>query len=541
MPPPIQFFSYNIASEGQLEKIQNLPRQLRDIANDNPILFNTWSLNEAVNHRPGTERRITARHNINGSVIEVDPAGEGAQAGRRRRRRSDATSDSDFHVLPPARRRRRQEDPANTPVERRLAFIAKRTSFKQKWNKAFPDEPCVECGTLLLPRHRKTVTRRLHHVYGITRVFSIGVDEPLVVLCKTCFINPQPPIDVGEQPACIASLPLRSTKFLSPFQLDTNLGRTCGYNTSAIPFTYRTQTGKMAWRTQNPRAIALYSGVLGAWLESSRHNRYDRDHDVELLERCRDWLLENNPVFQRHDVQANIQVPDPLPLIQLINDHRQERRPANRPDIVLDPHQYDPETRNEDFRYHRLPVGHVVGLRADGNLPLLFRWDRDVEVLLFPHLYPFGRGQWIEQVVEAHGRREYTYQMDVKRKLNSVNPVFRNDWYYPGYAYQEMESRRIHQNNFRLVNNRTRQAIDRRLPHHQLLQQSNYGTFSVVNEALTTVIPASIRTSETYFQERKAMLNSLVQASGLPSLFITLTFNERSVHHTHCYINITAL
>jgi hypothetical protein len=539
MPPAAQFFSYNIASNNQVERLQLIRQPLFGLQHENPSLFTTWALNQNVNNQTRTEQRITARHDIEGSVIEVDPAGEDAQPGRRRRRRSDASSNSDFHVLPPARRRRRHDDPVSTPIEKRLAFIAKRASFKQKWNKAFPDEPCVECGTLLLPRHRKTVTRRLHHVYGITRVFSIAVDEPLVVLCKTCFKNPQSPIDVGEQPACIASLPLRSTKFLSPFQLDTNLGRTCGYNTSAIPFTYRTQTGKMAWRTQNPRAIALYSGVLGAWLESSRHNRYDRDHDVELLERCRDWLLENNPVFQRHDVQANIQVPDPLPLIQLINDHRQERRPANRPDIVLDPHQYDPETRNEDFRYHRLPVGHVVGLRADGNLPLLFRWDRDVEVLLFPHLYPFGRGQWVEQVVEAHGRREYTYQMDVKRKLNSVNPVFRNDWYYPGYAYQEMESRRIHQNNFRLVNNRTRQAIDRRLPHHQLLQQSNYGTFSVVNEALTTVIPASIRTSETYFHEKKSMLNSLVQASGLPSLFITLTFNERSVRHTPCYINIT--
>jgi hypothetical protein len=540
MPRAEQFFSYNIASDAQLERIQTIPRQIADIANDNPTLFNTWSLNEAVNNRTGTERRITARHNINGSVIEVDHNPERAQPGRRRRRRSDASSDSDFHISPPAPRRRRQEDPLNIPVEERPAFIAKRTSFKEKWNKAFPDEPCVECGTLLLPRYRKTTTRNIHHVYGITRVFGIAVDEPLVVLCKTCFTDPQPPIDVGEQPECIASLPLRSTKFLSPFQLDTNLGRTCGYNTSAIPFTYRTQTGKMAWRTQNPRAIALYSGVLGAWLESSRHNRYDRDHDVELLERCRDWLLENNPVFQRHDIRANIQVPDPLPLIQLINDHRQERRPANRPDIVLDPFQYDPETRNEDFRYDRLPVGHVVGLRGAAKLPLLFRYDRDVEVLLFPHLYPFGRGQWIEQVVGARGRRQYTYQMDVKRKLNSVNPVFRNDWYYPGFAYQEMESRRIHQNNFRLVNNRIRQAIDRRLPHHQLLQQSNYGTFSVVNEAITNVIPASIRTSETYFHERKAMLNSLVQASGLPSLFITLTFNERSVHYSHCYINKTA-
>jgi hypothetical protein len=89
--------------------------------------------------------------------------------------------------------------------------------------------------------------------------------------------------------------------------------------------------------------------------------------------------------------------------------------------------------------------------------------------------------------------REYTQFKDVKMKLNSVNPVFRRDWYWPGWAYQEMEARRINQNNFRMVNSRTRQAIDRRLPQYQLLQQSAYGTFSIINEAITTVIPTSIR------------------------------------------------
>lgn len=530
MPRPAHFYSYNIASDGQLRTLNAIPQRLRDIAGDNPTLFDTWSLNQAMNNEERMALRITARHNVAGTVIEVDIPAPPLGPRRRRRRGSDASSDSDFYVPPPARRLRRQEDEIHTPVEARQAFIAKRAAFKQKWNKAFPDTPCVECGTLLLPRHRRTATRNLDHVYGITRVFDIEVTDPIVVLCKTCFRNPQPPIDVGVQPQCIADLPLRSTKFLSPFQLDSNLGRTSGYNLGATPFTYRTLTGKMAWRTQNPRAIALYSGVLGAWLESSRHNRHDRDHDIALLERCRDWLLENNIVFQRHEVLANIQVPDPLPLIQLINDHREERRPANRPDVVLNPHEYDPETRNEDFRFDRLPIGRVAGSHRAGDLPELSRRDPASEVLLFSHLYPYGRGQWIEEaVVQETGRRIYTQFMDVKRKLNSINPVFRLDYYWPGWAYQEMETRRIHQNNARMVNNKTRQSIDRRLPQFHLLQQSAYGTFSITNEAITTVIPGSIRTSETYFHEKEAMINSLTQSVGLPSLFITNTFNDRSV------------
>ncbi len=541
MSRPAQFYSYNIASDGQLERIGAIPRLLREIAGADTTLFDTWSLNQAANNQQRMALQITARHNIDGTVIEVDAPAAATRTIRRRHRGSNASSDSDFQPPPPARRRRLQEDETDTPVEARQAFIAKLSAFKDKWNKAFPDTPCVECGTLLLPRHRKTASRDVNHVYGITRVFSIEVADPIVVLCKTCFTDPQPPIDVGEQPQCIAALPLRSTKFLSPFQLDSNLGRTSGYKITATPFTYRTLTGRMTWRTQNPRAIALYSGVLGAWLESSRHNRHDRDHDVALLEICRDWLLENNPVFQRHEVRANIQVPDPLPLIQLINDHREERRPANRPDVVLDPHQYDPETWNEDFRYDRLPVGRISGSHRAGDLPSLSRKDPAAEVMLFSHIYPYGKGQWIEQPIGVNGRRGYTQYMDVKRKLNSINPVFRLDYYWAGWAYQEMETRRIHQNNFRMVNNRTRQSIDQRLPQHQLLQQSAYGTFSIINEAITNVIPGSIRTSETYFHEKEAMINSLTQAVGLPSLFITNTFNDRSVTPSPCYIDVTAL
>jgi hypothetical protein len=186
---------------------------------------------------------------------------------------------------------------------------------------------------------------RLRHLKSV----GLRIRGPTNTFCNACTVNPRSPVDVGARPACIANLPQRSTKFLSPFQLDSNLGRTSGYNLAAIPFTYRTLTGRIVWRTQNPRAIALYSGVLGSWLESSRHNRADNDHDLEVLEECRDWLLEHNTVFQRNDILANIQVPDPLPLIQLINDHREERRPANRPDFVMDPVQHDPQTRNEDF------------------------------------------------------------------------------------------------------------------------------------------------------------------------------------------------
>jgi len=530
--PPIRFYSYNVITEDQEQRLQLSRQPLTSLVQENPTLFNTWAINERLNN-PTNSNLLTSRHAIDGTVIEVDAPPPTSRHRNSRRNASSYSNESDFQPFGRFRLARqnatRNSNHTRAPVEKRLDFLRKLQAFKTRWNREFPDKPCVECGTLLLPRHRKRQGLIEGHIYGLTRVFGIHVPGPFVILCTKCIQEPRNPVDVGPRPMCIATLEARSTKFLSPFQLDSNLGRTSGYNLRAVPFNYRTLTGRMAYRTQNPRAIALYSGVLGAWLETSRYNRHDQDHDLTKLEQCRQWLMEHNSVFQRNDVRANIQVPDPLPLLQLIQEHRDERRPQNRPDFVMDPMRHDPQTRNEDFRFDRVTLGRVTGSHRAGNLPELFRTDPDVEVLLFPHLYPYGRGQWVEQPVGENGRREFTQFMDVAMKLNSINPVFRQDHYWPGFAYQEMEARRIQQNNNRIVNNKTRQAIDGRLPQFELLQQSQYGTRSIINETITNVIPGFIRTGEKYYHEKEAMINAMLQASGLPSLFITLTFNERCV------------
>jgi hypothetical protein len=62
----------------------------------------------------------------------------------------------------------------------------------------------------------------------------------------------------------------------------------------------------------------------------------------------------------------------------------------------MNPFPYDQETRNEDFRYYRLPVGNVQSRQQHPNRPALYRSGPDVEVLCFPHLYPYGRGQFVK-------------------------------------------------------------------------------------------------------------------------------------------------
>jgi len=65
------------------------------------------------------------------------------------------------------------------------------------------------------------------------------------------------------------------------------------------------------------------------------------------------------------------------------------------------------------------------------------------------------------------------------------------------------------------------------MPASELLQQSTYGPWSVINEKLTTAIPHFIRTGSTYFAENEQKTKAMLGAYGISTLFVTLTFSEQ--------------
>ena len=102
------------------------------------------------------------------------------------RRRRDP--DPDFRVAVASRRQSRRRLHPIVPTEQQPRFIHKLKTFTDRWNTEFPDTPCVECGTLLLPRHRQSRAFRQDHIYGISKVFGVPVsgESGAVVLCKEC-------------------------------------------------------------------------------------------------------------------------------------------------------------------------------------------------------------------------------------------------------------------------------------------------------------------------------------------------------------------
>jgi hypothetical protein len=402
--------------------------------------------------------------------------------------------------------------------------------WRNKYDLQFPDTPCAYCATLMLPRNIAWVEFGPEVMYGLTVSFQLPVTQRTkngvvqVAICKTCKTESQLPVNTGPWPEVLLSLPHRSKMFLSPLMLQTSLGRTQSHQAVHNPYsTYRTVTGRMNI-THNPRAVALFSGSIGAYLESSQ-NTIDRGHDLTHLKRCRSWLLTHNPIYRRYDVRSELNI-SPLPTAELSNkDSEIVERPLGRPDIVLNPEPYDLATQNEDHRHFRLPVASVTD--SHGTSIGLVRSDPAIELLLFPLLYPHGHGQWIRPAKIDRVRGKNTLLQDTQRKLNSAISHFREDHYWPAWIYMEIEAIRIFQNNQRIISSRTRQSLDRRMPASDLLQQSAYGPWSVINEKLTTTIPHFIRTGDTYFIEGGRKVNAMLNAYKTPNLFITTTFSER--------------
>jgi hypothetical protein len=116
---------------------------------------------------------------------------------------------------------------------------------------------------------------------------------------------------------------------------------------------------------------------------------------------------------------------------------------------------------------------------------------------------------------------------NAKIKLNSVIPHFRHDIYWPSWIYLEIESRRIFQNSQRLLKRDKIDGLQNRPSGTQLLQQSMFGNWNIINEKIASTIPAFIRTGDSYFRNAESNIAAMVKAIGLRQLFITLTFSER--------------
>ena len=85
-----------------------------------------------------------------------------------------------------------------------------------------------------------------------------------------------------------------------------------------------------------------------------------------------------------------------IEIAELVNPDDEQAVPVRRPDVIVNPHNFEADVRNEDYRSHRLPGG-IIESSTKKLKGIINHGDNRLELLLFPYLYPNGKGAWVYQ------------------------------------------------------------------------------------------------------------------------------------------------
>ncbi|CAG8558505.1 12507_t:CDS:1 [Ambispora leptoticha] len=290
----------------------------------------------------------------------------------------------------------------------------------------------------------------------------------------------------------------------------------------------------------NVRAHALYSGILGAFLEPNDNDTNSSENNSiynKTLRRAAIWLAQNNPYL--HSLANNLsseRTHEPNNPFSRAR-HTNSNAPAVNPhDIVILNYNFLDEIHNEDFHYTRLMAGFVQ--KSDNlRLPISI-YDPNLEPLLFPDLFTDDKEHFhdiLNQLQSNNEMRIETYEKYIKQRLMNIDPRWRLHHYWPSWSYLQLEKLRYHQNMQCLLRQNSTYPINNEpLPSgRDLLQPSNYTSRNILNENIIIPVPSFVRTGNTYFHQKQLHLNAMLQKFRLPTLFITLSMAESRWTHLH--------
>src|ERR1043165_498835 len=328
--------------------------------------------------------------------------------------------------------------------------------------------------------------------------------------------------------------------YLSSVFIHCSLGRNSGH--SAIYTEYKTLAGTMNF-SKNMRSLILYSGMIGTYLEdnptTTTHNSWLNDTLIEAA----NWLKQHNPFLKNYSRlldSPDSNTANPFPRASHLPDD-DSALPFLPNDIIIPNTNFNVEIHNEDYHYSHLMAGFV---RTPNNtlLPLAID-DSDLEALLFPDLFPNGKGHYhdtiSDSVSDSNFTCEETYSKYIKQRTLNVDSRFRLHHKWLTWSYLQLEKIRNHQNNQRIWRQQQADKIYRPPTTAQLIRKSNYSDKLIIDESITTTLPIFIHTDDSYFHEKQLHVNTMISSYGLPSLFITLIMAEGHWKHLHKILKAT--
>jgi len=196
------------------------------------------------------------------------------------------------------------------------------------------------------------------------------------------------PPKLDPVPSQIEAIPLYNRIYLSPIHLNCSLGRTPGSNQYT---TYRHLVGSLGY-SKNLHAFALYTGTIGALL--NRSNIQSWYHPTLIS--AANWLHQNNNLFKPYNHfynRGSIEGPPMiLPAARLLSENNSLDNTLRPTDLIIPNYNFNTEVHNEDYRYKNLMAGFLID-NNETQLPISFS-DPNIEALLFPDLFPLGKGHY---------------------------------------------------------------------------------------------------------------------------------------------------
>jgi len=194
--------------------------------------------------------------------------------------------------------------------------------------------------------------------------------------------------------------------------------------------------------------------MLGAFLENSDDDNEFSWLTPELITAA-NWLKHHNlylkPFADLLSTPSFVSKHRTGPFPRARHSPHDQRAPAfHERETVVPAINFSTEIHNEHFHYSHLVAGFVR--TSSTTLPLSFN-DPDLEPLLFPDLFPDGRGHYHDQYkdsIQNDSVTPETYGKYIKHRLLCVDPRFRLHPYWPSYSYLQLEKLRNHQNATRL-------------------------------------------------------------------------------------------
>ena len=422
-------------------------------------------------------------------------------------------------------------------------------TFKTSILNQFICASCAFCGRLMYPEKCEwlpydenfsypILQARLQEQFDSLLTFHTRL-PPRIAVCLSCkkpstrYIFPI----LHPIPNEIKAVPLSRRMYLSPVFMHCSLGRNSA--NSAIYSEYRTLTGTMNF-SKNMRALTLYSGMIGAYLENDIESNSNNNWLDNTLVTAANWLKLHNPFLKSYSQLLDLpgsEMANPFPRASHISDD-DSAPPFLQNDIIVPTSNFNLEIHNEDFHYTHLMAGF---LRTPDNtlLPLSVD-DSNLEPLLFPDLFPDGKGHYYDNISNNNNTiRGETYSKYIKQRVLNIDSRFRLHHRWLAWSYLQLEKIRNHQNNQRLWKQRQADKIYQPPTAAELIQKSTYTNANIINESITTTLPTFIRTGDTYFHEKELHINTMISEFGLPSLFITLTMAENHWTHLHKILKVT--